>query len=363
MNILILANNDEGLYQFRKELLVELLKNHVVYATVPDGPYRSDLEKLGIKLTIIPFDRHGVNPISDIKLLCKYLILIKKVRPSVVLTYTIKPNVYGGIACALTKTPLIANITGLGTAVENGGLMQKITTLLYRAGLCKAKKVFFQNQANREFMRKKLVVSGNDDLLPGSGVNLQYFSQLPYPKSSTIHFSFISRIMKEKGFEQYIEAAVEIHRKYPNTVFHICGMMEQNYESVIDALQRKGVVLYHGNIRDVRIIHKISHCTIHPTYYPEGLSNVLLESLACGRPIITTNRSGCKEVVDDGINGFVVEQKNAQDLVQKIENFLSLSYDQKKRMGEMGRLKVERYFSRTIVVNKYMKEINAIQNG
>ena len=363
MNILILANNDEGLYQFRKELLVKLLKEHAVYATVPDGPYRKNLEKLGIKLTIISFDRHGMNPISDIKLLYKYLSLIKEVKPNVVLTYTIKPNVYGGIACAFTKTPFIANITGLGTAVENGGLMQKITTLLYKVGLCKARKVFFQNVANREFMRKKHIINGNDDLLPGSGVNLQHFTKLPYPTSNTIHFSFISRIMKEKGFEQYIEAAVEIRKKYPNTVFHICGMMEQNYKSVIDALQRKGTVLYHGNIRDVREIHKISHCTIHPTYYPEGLSNVLLESLACGRPIITTNRSGCKEVIDDGINGFVVEQRNTQDLVLKIEKFLSLSYEQRMKMGEMGRLKVERYFSRDIVVGKYMKEINAIKNG
>jgi len=148
MNILILANNDEGLYQFRKELLVKLLKEHAVYATVPDGPYGKDLVKLGLKLTIIPFDRHGMNPFSDFKLLCKYLSLIKEVKPNVVLTYTIKPNVYGGIACALNKTPFIANITGLGTAVENGGLLQKITTLLYKVGLCKARKVFFQNVAS-----------------------------------------------------------------------------------------------------------------------------------------------------------------------------------------------------------------------
>ena len=363
MNILILANNDEGLYQFRKELLIELLKEHVVYATVPPGPYQKDLESLGLRLTLIPFNRHGINPIADIKLFNAYRILIKKVRPAVVLTYTIKPNVYGGIACALAKIPLIANITGLGTAVENGGLMQKITTLLYKVGLCKAKRVFFQNITNQDFMRKKRIVNGNEDLLPGSGVNLEHFILLPYPTSNTIHFSFISRIMKEKGFEQYLDAAIAIHEKHPNTVFHICGMMEQNYESRINELQKLGIVIYHGNVRDVRHIHKISHCTIHPTYYPEGLSNVLLESLACGRPIITTNRSGCKEIVEDGVNGFVVEQRNVLDLVLKIEDFLSLSYEQKKKMGEMGRLKVERYFSRTIVVYKYINEINSIKNG
>jgi galacturonosyltransferase len=166
--------------------------------------------------------------------------------------------------------------------------------------------------------------------------------------------------MREKGIDQYLEAAEYIRDKYPNTRFHICGYCEEDYQDKLKELSDKNVILYHGCIRDVREMHKISSCTIHPTYYPEGLSNVLLESLACCRPIITTDRSGCREVVDDNINGFIVKQNDTEDLIRKIEKFLALSHEEKMYMGLVGRKKVEREFDRTIVVNKYINEINIV---
>jgi galacturonosyltransferase len=261
------------------------------------------------------------------------------------------------MACARLGIPYVSNITGLGTAVENGGIMQKVTLFLYKRGLKKAQKVFFQNTENRDFMINKGVVNGPYDVLPGSGVNLSQYHVLPYPTGETIEFLFVARVMKEKGIDQYLEAAEYIRKKYPQTRFHVCGYCEQDYEDRLRDLDKKSVIIYHGSVRDISEMHKISSCTIHPTYYPEGMSNVLLESCACGRPIITTNRSGCREIVDDGVNGFVVKQKDSKDLICQIENFLALPWEHKRQMGLAGRAKVEKEFDRKIVVEKYIKEV------
>ena len=273
------------------------------------------------------------------------------------LTYTIKPNIYGGIACRLFKAPYIANITGLGTAVENKGMLQKIAIILYRIAFKDIKCVFFQNEENRRFFIDNNIAVGKDRLIPGSGVNLEHFNVLNYPPDDIVEFAFISRIMKEKGIEQYLEAAEYIKNKYPNTRFHVCGFCEEDYQDRLEEMQSKGIIIYHGMLCDVREILKITHCTIHPTYYPEGMSNVLLESAACGRAIITTNRSGCREIVDDGVSGYLVKQKDSIDLIEKIEQFLALSLEDKKRMGLAGRKKVEKEFDRKIVVDAYMEEI------
>ena len=360
MKVLILANYDVGLYKFRKELLETLVKEHEVYISLPVGIYTQELKNMGCHFIETEFDRHGTNPIQELKQIGAYRKILKEVKPDIVFTYTIKPNVYGGMACRMQKVPYVVNVTGLGTALENPGMMQKITLILYKLGLKKAKKVFFQNTENRDFMLEHNVVKGAYDLLPGSGVNVNYYTALDYPSGDTIDFVFIARVMKEKGIDQYLEAAEVIRSKYPNTRFHICGACEQAYEDKLQELQDRGVIIYHGLVKDMREIHKISSCTVHPTYYPEGLSNVLLESAASARPIITTNRAGCREVIDDGKNGFVVEQKNAKDLIEKIERFLNLSYEERKQMGLNGRHKVEKDFNRQIVIDKYLEELRGI---
>ena len=359
--VLFLVNHDVVIYNFRLELVERLLaEGHQVVISSPYGERIDDLVALGCEFRPITLSRHGMNPVQEMKLLWDYLKLIKKEKPDVVFTYTIKPNIYGGIACALRKVPYVVNITGLGTAVENSGLVQKITVMLYRLALARVQRVFFQNEENRQFFVDRKLAMGKHGMLPGSGVNLQRFSPLEYPGEETTEFVFISRIMKEKGADQYLEAAEYIRGKYPNTRFHICGFCEQAYEQKLKDLHDKGIIIYHGMVRDVKQVIAKTHCTIHPTYYPEGLSNVLLESAACARALITTNRSGCREVIDNGINGFVVEQKNAQDLIEKIEAFLALPWEQKKAMGIAGRAKVEREFDRQIVVEKYIEELNKI---
>lgn len=376
MKVLILANNSVGLYKFRKELLEALLANkHEVFISLPNGDFIDDMQQMGCRFIETEISRHGTNPLTDLALAKKYCSIIKSVKPDIVFTYTIKPNVYGGIACQLCKVPYVANVTGLGTAVENGGILQKITLALYRTGLRKAKRVFFQNQANQDFMLRHKVVKGAYSLLPGSGVNLERFAPLPYPdETDGIHFVFISRIMREKGIEQYLDAAAHFKGCHPERTlepqaigevegsklhFHICGFCEPEYKGKLDEYIKNGTVIYHGMVRNVREILAKTHCTIHPSFYPEGISNVLLESCASARPIITTDRSGCKEVVDDGVNGYVVKQCDSEDLIQKIENFLLLTHEQKMQMGIAGRAKVEKEFDRKFVVDAYLKEMEA----
>ena len=361
MRVLILANNDMGLYKFRKELLEELVKKYKVYFCVPKGEFVEDICKIGCKfIECLDMDRHGTNPVKELKLMSFYLKVIKRIKPDIVFTYTIKCNAYGGMACALAKVPYVANITGLGTAIENGGILSKVSSMLYKIGLAKAQKVFFQNEENKEFMLSHGIVKGAYDVLPGSGVNVDKFKVYPYPNDGIVNFIFVARVMKEKGIDQYLNAAKIITKKYPNTRFHVCGYCEQDYEEKLKTLHDRGIIIYHGLVNDMAPIYEMSSCTVHPTYYPEGLSNVLLESAASGRPIITTDRSGCREVVEDGVNGYVIKQKSSKDLIEKIEKFLDLSIKKKEKMGLAGRIKVEKEFNRKIVVDKYLYEISAL---
>ncbi|GIN58829.1 glycosyl transferase [Lederbergia ruris] len=359
--IFILVNHEVVIYNFRLELVERLLdEGYEVYISSPHGEKIDELISMGCKYIPVSLARHGKNVIEDLKLIFYYKKNIKEINPDVVLSFTIKPNIYGGMACRLLGVPYIANITGLGTAVENKGLIQKLSIILYRISFKKINRVFFQNIENMQFFIDNKISIEKHKLIPGSGVNLKRYTVLDFPPNDVIHFVFISRIMKEKGIEQYLEAAQYIKNKYPNTEFHICGFCEETYEEKLSIFQSKGVIQYHGMVRDIREVLKKCHCTIHPTYYPEGMSNVLLESAACGRPIIATDRSGCREIIDDKINGFIIEQKNSNDLIKKIEQFLELSYKEKINMGLKGRLKVEREFDREIVVDSYIKEINTI---
>ncbi len=360
--ILILTNSITGLRSFRIEVMKKFRdEGHDVAIYCPEHEETEEFTEIGCKVSFVKnIQRRGTSVFTDVKLFFEYLKILLRERPDMVFTYTIKPNIYGAMACAVLGIPCVPNITGLGSAVENGGKMQLLTVFLYKLGFIRVKKVFFQNKENMDFFVKKKIARGKHELLPGSGVNLERFGLMPYPEKDTVEFAFISRIMKEKGADQYFEAAEYIKEKYPNTVFHVCGSCEEAYQEKLRQLHEKGIINYHGRLRDIREIHKEIHCTIHPTYYPEGMSNVLLESCASGRAIITTDRSGCREIVDDGVNGYIVKQKNTQDVIEKIEKFLALSFEERKEMGLRGRKKVEKEFDRNIVIDKYMTELGRL---
>ncbi|WP_419881723.1 glycosyltransferase family 4 protein [Peribacillus sp. B-H-3] len=363
MKILVLANFGMGLYNFRKELLEELIKeNNEVYISLPDDEYVSKLEKIGCKFVDTHLERRGTNPVKDFKLLLDYIRIIKRIKPDVVLTYTIKPNVYGGIACAITKTPYITNITGLGTSVENKGVIQKITLMLYKLGLKKASCVFFQNRTNRMFFKDNRIVESKTRLIPGSGVNLEQHKYEEYPMSDeVVQFLFIGRIMKAKGIEELLEAAKLVKAKYPNIQFHLIGGSEENYNEKLDELERQDVIKYHGQQDDVHSFIKKSHAIILPSYH-EGLANVLLESASSGRPVLASRVPGCVETFEDGVTGFDFEVREVESLVKAVLRFINLPYEQKREMGMAGRRKMENEFDRNIVIKAYMDEIRMTIN-
>lgn len=211
-----------------------------------------------------------------------------------------------------------------------------------------------------EFFKKKNIRKTVHRLIPGSGANIQKFQYLDYPSEMTIKFLFISRLMKVKGIEEYFSAAKYFRRIRRDVEFHILGACEENYMSQLTELESEGIVIYHGLQKDVRPYIAESSCLIHPTLYPEGMSNVILEAASSGRPVITTRRYGCMEAVDDGLTGFLFEERDTQGLINTIDKFLSMSTEERAQMGRRGRQKMEREFDRQIVVDAYLEEIDKI---
>lgn len=361
--IMIVSNVTNGLYNFRRELISILSQDYQVYIYATVNGRKDELEALGAHVTDTGINIKGTNPLADLQSVSYYKNEMRKIHPFIVLTYTIKPNIYAGMAAAALGIPQAANITGLGTAVENPGLLQKITVPLYRIGLRKTAKVYFQNKSNMDFMLERNIVKNKQcELIPGSGVNLEKFIPLPYPDGDTVDFVFISRIIREKGIDEYLEAAKHFRKRNPETRFHVCGSMDESYKGIIDEAVKNGTIIYHGQVKDIVGMHRICSCTVHPSFYPEGMSNTLLESCACARPIITTTRPGCGEIIEDGKNGFAVREKDCADLISKIEKFLSLSKEEKSAMGQYGRNKVEREFDRNIVINRYLDLIHSTES-
>ena len=351
--ILILANDVTTIVQFRKELIKALVDaGNKVLVSVPDHPRNAEIEALGASIVESKASRHGKNPLQDISLLLSYRKLIKQHNPDFVLTYTVKPNAYGGMACGSLKVPYAANVTGLGV-IENDGLLQKIMLTLYKRGCKKAKCVFFQNESNLEFFKKHKIVGDNVQLLPGSGVNVDRFSYLEYPEDGKINILFIGRIIRDKGVYELAEVAKQyIDNK--NVHFTILGDVEYGSENPFVGLENVSCMGYNN---DVIPFLKEAHAVILPSYH-EGMANVLLEGASSGRPIIASTIPGCRETFDDGMTGFGFEVKNADSLKTAVDKFLSLSYEEKLEMGKRGREKMEKQFDRKIVVGKYFDIIN-----
>lgn len=361
-NILILGNSHLVVFKFRGELIDQLIsEGHNVTVCFPNGPFgegEKTAKEYGCQFIENKMERRGTNPFKDLLIIKEYCAVIKKVKPDVVLAYTVKPDVYGGIACRIMNVPFIPNITGLGKGLDEGGVVQKIAILLYKAAIKKAQCVFFQNTSDKAFFDTNKIRYKKGIILPGSGVNLEQFQPLPYPEENEpIRFIYVARVMKAKGIEQFFDAAHEIKKSFHDTEFHICGFCEEDYKDVLEEKVRLGEIIYHGLVDDVKEYEKNCHCIVLPSFHPEGISNVLLEGAACARPLITTDHAGCKETVDDGITGFIVKQRDSSDLIEKMIAFIELPYEKKVSLGSMGRKKIESTFSRQIVVDAYLEEI------
>ena len=360
MKVLVIANNDGGLYLFRKELLEKLSHHYEVFVSAPneDGDIEK-LQALGCRCIVTDIKRRSINPFADLKLFQTYKKLILSIRPDVVLTYTIKPNVYGGVACQITGTPYVTNITGLGTSIENGGLLALVSTTLYKVGLRKAECVFFQNEASRSLFIEKGIVRGKTRLVPGSGVNLKQHCAEPYPdETEGIRFLFVGRVMKDKGVGELVEAFKRIHQQYPNVTVDIVGPQEEDYSAAFETAG--DAVHYLGPQTDMHSFYKNSHCAVLPSYH-EGTANVMLEASSTARPVITTRVPGCAKTFDDGITGFGCEAKDTDSLIEAIEKFLKLSHEERAQMGLNARAKMEREYDRQLVIDAYLDEIEQIE--
>ena len=352
MKILILANNDEGLYKFRKDLMKQLIaQENDVIASVPKGKWLSYIRCLGVKIIVTPIDRRGVNPFKDMGVLFRYLHILLTVKPNLVITYTIKPNIYGGIICRILHVPYAENITGLGSAFEKENAIKKLVCFLYKISCKRAKVVFFENEENKQiFIEHHLIREEQAYRLNGAGVNLEDYPYTEYPnEGEQIRFLFIGRVMKEKGVDELFEAAKRLKKEYPEVLFDIVGPMEDEYNSVIEKLEKDGIISYYGYQKDVKSFIAQCHCFVLPSWH-EGMANTLLEAGAMGRPLITSRIHGCMEAVAD--NGFLVNTKDADDLYYALRKFIDLDLKKKKQLGEHSRNYIANTFDKKMVVQK-----------
>lgn len=375
--VALLTNNDDDVYCFRLELIQAIIAaGYRFLISCPDGPKFEVLEELGLRKNIEfiyddpPIDRRGTNVFNDGKLLIHYWNLFRKTKPEVVLTYTAKPNVYASLVAHVLDIPVINNVTGLGSVVNESGLKQKLIMCLFKTAYRGSSCIMFQNSTNMSLANDLGWIKGDYKLIPGSGVALDRFPLQDYPDGGNgiygepVVFNYIGRVMKDKGIDDYIKAAKCIKNKYPNTEFNILGFIEpteSHYEAELEELGRQGIVYYRGSQKDVRPWIERAHAIIHPSTYGEGMSNVLLENAASGRLIITTDNPGCKETVDDGISGFIFHGGCLDELVECIELVVNkMSNSERQQMGYMGHEKIKNSFSRQIVIDAYLRKINIL---
>lgn len=359
MKILVLANNDSGLYRFRKELLAALVEDgHTVFLSVPAGDRVEDLRAMGCTYIETDVDRRGINPVTDLKLFLAYIRIIRSVKPDLVITYTIKPNIYGGFAARLSRRTYAVNITGLGTAFQKQGMLRKLVVAMYKLALRKAKVVYFENRGNRElFVAERIVQEGHTCVLNGAGVNLENFMYQEYPQEDEpFKFLFIGRVMQEKGVEELFAAMQALRQEGRNCTLDILGGYEENYLDKIQTFEREGWLKYHGFQKDIVPFVAASHCFVLPSWH-EGMANVNLENAAMGRPLITSNICGCKEAVVENESGYLAEAKNWQSLYEAMKRFMDQPLEQRRAMGEAGRRHMQTNFDKMVVVERTIKHL------
>lgn len=355
--ILIITNNDGGLYSFRKELLEKLSIDNEIIIACPDGDKKEFFESCGYKFINIDIDRRGMNPFRDIKMYKQCKKIIKDVNPDKVITYTIKPNIYGSYACKKCKVPYFVNITGLGSSFHNGNLIKKLVIFMYKIAIKKANKVFFENEGNcKVFIKHKILPMAKCVLLNGAGVNIQKYAFAPMPQDDEVKFCFVGRIMREKGVNELFEAIEKLNNNGYNATFDIFGGLEEDYSEKLESMITSKLIHYYGTVDDLHNRYKNYHCLILPSYH-EGMANVLLEAASTGRALITSDIYGCKETVEDGVNGYLVEKANSEDLYNKIVDFIALNFEQKEEMGQASRKLMEDKFDKQKVVEKTIEEL------
>lgn len=363
--IWILANFDVGLYKFRKELIQKLMdEGNEISVSLPQGELIKNLQQMGCRFLETPVDRRGINPVTDLKLFCRYLRILRVQKPDLVITYTIKPNIYGGLACRFTRVPYCINITGLGTAFQKEGILKKMVTLLYCMACKKARVVFFENAGNLQTFRENRIIRKEQAcLLNGAGINLEEYPFAEYPpedppeylpespKQPAVRFLFVGRVMKEKGVEELFQATEALQKKGIPVELDVVGPYEDDYKQKVEELVERKVIRFHDYQEDVKPFIANCHCFVLPSWH-EGMANTLLECASMGRPLITSRVHGCMEAVEENKNGLLVNAEDSDDLQKKMELFVKIDYNKKKQMGLESRRIAEEKFDKRVVVEK-----------
>lgn len=361
--ILLVSNHGLGFYNFKKELVDELAeRGFEVHFAVPfHGKIKELLgeQRIYHELNI---DRRGVNPIKDLSLMKQLWDVTKKAAPDAIVFHTIKPNIYGSLIAKKLKIPYFNNITGLGSALQGGSGLAGLLEKMYRAALNSSCGVFFENEGNKDFFIQKNIIDEEKAIVvSGAGVNTEYYAPEKIEHDG-LNFLFIARIMREKGAEEFLSAAAMIKDKYEEKKiqFQILGDYEDiDLKEMVEEYEKKGIVKYLGVSNDTRREMAQADCIVLPSYH-EGMSNVLLEGASFGIPLITTNIHGCKEAVEDGVSGLLCRKGDAEDLKQCVEKIILMTPDEREAMGWNGRKRMQKYFQRSDVVNRYIQEIEKV---
>jgi len=358
--IFFVTNNLAMMRVFRYEMLAALSKVYELTIVSPDDVKEKEwVQKLGIHFIDCPVDRRGTNPIKDAALFLRYLRVLNKEKPDGVVSFTIKPNIYAGLACQFLSIPFIATVEGLGSGWAKGGALTRLVKFLYATGLKKANTVFVLNEWIYQELEKIGVAKPVMKFLPGMGVNLSHFVAYDYPAEPPFKLLTIGRVMREKGFPQLIGAAKILQEKLPNLEWHVVGAAEVKELDLIEAIKTLKNVIYHGPQTDVRPFYAMCHATTTTTYH-EGMSTVCLEAAASARPVLGTNTFGVKETFIEGETGFGIEKRSVADTVRVIENFFQLPHEKREAMGKAGRRYMEEHFDRNKVTWSYFTVLQSV---
>lgn len=360
VNILISVNAAWNIWNFRRPLVEALIADgHKITILAPKDDSVPKLEALGCSVRHLEMNVKGLNPMQDSKLALRLLRHFRNLRPDLILSFTIKNNIFGAIAAKFAKIPFVPNVTGLGTAFLSGNLLERVAGLLYKIAFRKLPIVFFQNEDDRDlFLARGLVTESQARRLPGSGIDLEVFSIAPYPSDyQSPIFLMIARLLRDKGVMEYVDAARRVKKRHPQARFQLLGATDVENRTAIDREAVRGweqdqIIEYLGTVDDVRPVIEEAHCVVLPSYR-EGAPRTLIEAAAMARPLIATDVPGCRSVVDDRATGFLCEARSGESLASACEAFIALQPDERAALGRAGRAKMEREFGQSIVVEAY----------
>lgn len=367
MKVVVISSNTSWyLYNFRKNTIVALLNNgYKVIAVSPKDDYSIKLLDLGAEHVDLGMDQGGANPVSDLRTFFQFFLIYRRYKPSVALHFTPKNNIYGTLAASLTGVKSINNIAGLGMVFINEGFTSKIARLLYRISQPRASKIFFQNEEDRQLFKANQLASLElSDRLPGSGADLSRFTLKQAPDDGVVRFLLVARMIYDKGIQQYVDAARTLKSKYgENIEFRLIGFLDVNNPSAVSRSQMEswvseGIVQYRGVSDCIEKEIAEVDCMVLPSFYREGVPKSLLEAGAMGKPILTTDNVGCRETVDEGVNGFLCQPRSTESLIEKLELMFNLSHQQRLELGVASRRKIELEFDEQLVIEKYLSAVN-----